>query len=394
MQAFCPERGGNRAMEVSVVMPCLNEAETVGACVKNAVRALDHAGLDGEVVVADNGSSDGSRRIAANAGARIVEVRAKGYGAALMGGIEAARGTFVIMGDADASYDFGQITEFLQKLRDGYDLVMGNRFRGGIQRGAMPFLHRYFGNPMLTFLGRFLFRSRQCGDFHCGLRAFRRDAVQRLNLRTTGMEFATEMVVKSSLHGLRITEIPTTLSPDGRTHPPHLHTWRDGWRHLRFMLLYSPTWLFLVPGVALILAGSILGGWLLTGRQVFGGVAFDVHTLLYCGVAVIVGFQAVVFHLFSKVFAINEGLLPEDHATSRLSRIFNLEIGLLLGCLFFAGGIGATVYAVRFWGSRSFGRLDPREVMRLVIPAAVLIMLGCQTVFSSFFLSILSLKRK
>jgi hypothetical protein len=271
---------------------------------------------------------------------------------------------------------------------------MGNRFRGEIKKGAMPILHRYLGNPVLSFLGNVLFHNRQCTDFHCGIRAFRRDRISALNLRTTGMEFATEMVVKSALHGLRITEIPTTLSPDGRGRPSHLRSWSDGWRHLRFMVLYSPTWLFLIPGVILMSVGGALGGWLLSGRQVFAGIAFDVHTLLYCGVAIVIGFQAVVFHFFSKVFAVNEGLLPHDRITGKLQTVFSLEMGLIAGTAFILGGITISLLAIRVWGIHSFGKLDPRQVMRLIIPAAVCMILGCQIVFSSFFLSILTLNRR
>ncbi|MBA2496813.1 MAG: glycosyltransferase family 2 protein, partial [Acidimicrobiia bacterium] len=299
-------------------MPCLNEAETLATCIVKAQRSLVELGVRGEVVIADNGSTDGSQGIARDLGARIADVPAKGYGAALSGGMHAARGRYVIMGDADDSYDFTNLGPFLERLRAGDDLVMGNRFAGGIEAGAMPKLHRYLGNPVLTALGRLLFRS-PCGDFHCGLRGVRRDAVLALDLRTTGMEYASEMVVKATLYDLAISEVPTTLSPDGRSRPPHLRTWHDGWRHLRFLLLYSPRWLFLLPGLLLMAAGTIAGALLLREPVEVGDTVFDVQTLLYCAIAIIIGFQAVVFAVFTKVFAISEGLLPED---PRLDRAF------------------------------------------------------------------------
>src|SRR5215211_8776310 len=282
---------GNRT-ELSVLMPCLNEAETLATCIKKAQKALEDLNVNGEVVIADNGSTDGSPEIAASLGARVIHVAAKGYGSALLSGIKAARGKYIIMGDADDSYDFTNLGPFLEKLRAGYELVMGNRFKGGIAPNAMPPLHKYLGNPVLTGIGRLFFRS-PCGDFHCGLRGFSKAAIQRLDLRTRGMEFASETVVKASLQGLKITEVPTTLSVDGRNRPPHLRSWRDGWRHLRFLLLYSPRWLFLYPGAFLMVAGFISGGWLLQGPVVINNVGFDVQTLLYAAAAIIIGFQAV-----------------------------------------------------------------------------------------------------
>src|SRR4026208_1307831 len=309
---------GNRT-ELSILMPCLNEAETLATCIKKAQKALDDLNVHGEVVIADNGSTDGSPEIAAVLGARVIHVAEKGYGSALLGGIEAARGKYFIMGDADDSYDFTNLGPFLEKLRDGYDLVMGNRFKGGIAPPAMPPLHKYLGNPVLTGIGRLFFRS-PCGDFHCGLRGFSKAAIQRLDLRTTGMEFARETVVKASLHGLRITEVPTTLSVDGRQRPPHLRSWRDGWRHLRFLLLYSPRWLFLYPGLLLMLLGAAVSGWLLVGPRVIDGITLDVHTFLYAAMAVIIGYQTVIFAIFTKVFAITEGLLPENPRLTMLFR--------------------------------------------------------------------------
>jgi len=380
-------------LELSVVMPCLNEAETLEACIRKAQRALQEANIAGEVVVADNGSSDGSVEIAERLGARVVNVRARGYGSALMGGIAAASGKYVVMGDADDSYDFGHIPRFVEQLRKGTDVVMGNRFRGGIKPGAMPFLHRYLGNPVLSGIGKLLFKSRM-GDFHCGLRGFSKSAFARMDLRTTGMEFASEMVVKASLLGLSVAEVPTSLSPDGRTRPPHLRTWRDGWRHLRFLLLYSPRWLFLYPGIALMLIGSLLGLWLLPAPRAVANVTFDVHTLVYAAAFVLLGFQAIAFAVFTKIFAISEGLLPPDPTLDKLFQYITLEVGLAVGCLLTFAGLATSVYAVGAWGSKHFGALDYSRTMRLVIPAATFLTLGVQTIFASFFMSVLGLRRR
>ena len=374
-------------------MPCLNEAETLAVCIEKAQRSLALDGIVGEIVIADNGSVDGSQQIATNLGARVVQVQEKGYGSALMGGIAAARGKYVIMGDADDSYDFSDLSPFVQQLRAGSDLVVGNRFRGGIKPGAMPPLHRYLGNPVLTTIGRLFFQS-PCGDFHCGLRGFRKAAISKLDLRTTGMEFASEMVVKASLNNLRIAEVPTTLSPDGRSRPPHLRTWRDGWRHLRFLLLYSPRWLFLYPGALLMLAGLIVNAWLLPGPGKIGGITFDVHTLVYAAMAILVGFQAIIFAVCTKIFAISEGLLPEDPRLNRLFHWINLEVGLIAGSFLILLGLAGSIYALDVWGQRSFGPLEPTRTLRAVIPAVTCLTLGCQIVFSSFFLSVLGLRRR
>jgi glycosyltransferase involved in cell wall biosynthesis len=379
-------------IELSVLMPCLNEAETLATCIKKAQKALADLNVAGEIVVADNGSTDGSPEIAASLGARVIHVSEKGYGSALLGGIKAARGKYIIMGDADDSYDFTNLGPFVEKLRAGYDLVMGNRFKGGIAPRAMPPLHRYLGNPVLTGIGRMFFRS-PCGDFHCGLRGFSKAAIECLDLRTRGMEFASETVVKASLHGLRITEVPTTLSVDGRNRPPHLRSWRDGWRHLRFLLLYSPRWLFLYPGLLLMLVGAVVSGWLLVGPRVVDGITFDIHTFLYAAMAIVIGYQTVIFAIFTKVFAITEGLLPEDARLKTLFTYIKLETGILAGALLLVAGIGLSVYALSFWSATSFGPLDPSRTLRLVIPAVTLIALGLQTVLSSFFLSILGLER-
>jgi glycosyltransferase involved in cell wall biosynthesis len=384
---------GSETVELSIVMPCLNEAETLATCIEKARNFLCEHNVAGEIIVADNGSTDGSQEIAAALGVRVISVAARGYGSALMGGIAAARGKYIIMGDADDSYDFSTLGPFIEKLRAGHDLVMGNRFRGGVKPGAMPPLHRYLGNPVLTFVGRLFFHS-PVGDFHCGLRGFSRDAVRKLDLQTTGMEFASEMVVKATLQRMRVTEVPTTLSPDGRSRPPHLRSWRDGWRHLRFLLLYSPRWLFMVPGALLMILGMLVGLWLIPAPRTVNGVTFDIHTLLYAAIAVIIGFQAIVFALFTKVFAISEGLLPEDKRLAKVMMHIDLEVGLLVGLMLIVFGLAGSIYAMASWDERSFGPLDPSRTLRIVIPAVTSLTLGCQILLSSFFLSILGLKRR
>jgi hypothetical protein len=384
---------GATAVEISVVLPCLNEAETLEACIREAQQGIRDAGVSGEIIVADNGSSDGSLDIAERLGVRVVNVKARGYGSALMGGIAAAFGKYVVMGDADDSYDFGHIPRFLEQLRQGADLVMGNRFLGGIQKDAMPPLHRYFGNPALTSIGRLFFKS-PVGDFYCGLRGFRKDAYERMGLRTTGMEFATEMVVKATLLKMRIAEVPTTLSPDGRSRPAHLRTWRDGWRTLRFFLLYSPRWLFLYPGIGLMLLGSALCLWLSAGPQTVGTVTFDVHTMLYGATFVLLGFQGIAFAVFTKLFAISEGLLPPVPKLDKLFSYVTLEVGLAVGILLTLAGFLSSLLAVRTWGMRNFAALDYSQTMRHIIPAALCMTLGVQTIFASFFLSVLGLPRR
>ncbi len=372
-------------VEVSIVMPCLNEAETLSTCITKAQWFLNHHHLTGEIIIADNGSTDGSQNIAAEHGVRLVQVRDRGYGSALRAGIAAARGQYIIMGDADNSYDFTQLLPFIDQLRLGYDLVMGNRFKGGIEPGAMPPLHRYLGNPVLTWIGRLFFAS-PCQDFHCGLRGFRKDAIESLGLRTTGMEFASEMVVKATLYRLKIAEVPTVLSPDGRSRAPHLRSWRDGWRHLRFLLLYSPRWLFLYPGLLLMLVGFVSTILLISGPKV--------HTLLYSSSAMLIGFQIAVFSVFTKTFGMNEGLLPKDRRFQKLLRNINLEVGLIVGTILILLGLGGTVYAFSTWQQHFFGELDPAKTMRVVIPSVTCFALGFQVVFSSFFLSVLNLKTK
>ena len=381
------------ALLVSVVLPCLNEAETLERCVRRAVETLAASGLSGEVIVADNGSSDGSQEIARRAGARVVDVPERGYGAALLGGIAAARGRHVVMGDADDSYDFGEVPAFVAKLEEGHDLVMGSRFRGRIEPGAMPFLHRWLGNPVLSFLGRLFFRV-PTSDFHCGIRGFRKEAVERIGLRTTGMEFASEMVVKAALFGLRIGEIPVTLRRDGRSRPPHLRTWRDGWRHLRFLLMYSPRWLYLWPGLLLVLAGAALLAWLFPGPRHVGAATLDVHAMLGASVMVLVGVEAITFALLAKVFAATEGFLPPDPRVSRLSKLLTLEAGLVASVLLLAAGAGLCGLVVRDWAASVFNYLDYSISMRKMIPGALLLVLGAHGLLSSFFLSILQLKRR
>lgn len=378
-------------IELSIVMPCLNEAETLAACIRKAMKFLELHHVDGEIIIADNGSTDGSQRIAEQHGARVVHVKDKGYGSALMGGIAAAKGKYIIMGDADDSYNFLNLASFLVKLREDYDLVMGNRFLGGIEQGAMPMLHRYLGNPVLTGIGRLFFGS-PVKDFHCGLRGFKKESIDRLNLQSTGMEFASEMVVKSTLHRLRITEIPTTLSPDGRSRPPHLRSWRDGWRHLRFLLIYSPKWLFLIPGVTLMLIGLILLSLLLTGPKTVSGVTFDIHTMLYAAFFVIVGFEAICFSLCSKVFAMNAGLLPRDETFFTRLEKYTLEKAIMVGAICIIAGLSGSILAVLIWENASFGELHTSITMRLIIPSLMLAFVGLQLIFSSFFLSILGIQ--
>jgi glycosyltransferase involved in cell wall biosynthesis len=388
-------RSGDRhadAVEVSIVMPCLNEVETLAVCIANARQAIEQGGYPAEIIVADNGSTDGSQLVARELGARVVDVSRKGYGSALIGGIDAAQGRFIVMGDADASYDFAAMAPLIDKLREGYDLVVGNRFLGGIEHGAMPWSHRYFGNPVLTRISSIFFHA-PVGDTHCGLRAFTKDAYERMRLRATGMEFASEMVIKAALKGMRITEVPVVLHPDGRSRAPHLRTWRDGWRHLRFMLLFSPRWLFLYPGLALLSGGLVLSALLVVGPLRIGGVRLDIHTLLVAGFVALLGYQLVLFAVFTKLFAIREGFHPPHPMLQTLLRYITLEVGLLTGTLMALGGLVALVLAVASWQSVGFGNLNPSTTMREVIPAVVLLALGTQTIFASFFISILSIER-
>jgi glycosyltransferase involved in cell wall biosynthesis len=377
--------------EVTILMPCLDEGATVGKCVEKARSFLQRAGIAGEVLVADNGSADESRALAETAGARVVAVEERGYGAALAAGIAAARGRFVIMGDADDSYDFGRLDAFVEKLREGYPLVMGNRFKGGIRKGAMPLLHRYLGNPVLSFVGRLLFRA-PVGDFHCGLRGFDREAVRSLDLRTTGMEFASELVVKAALAGWRIAEVPTVLHPDGRGRPPHLRSWRDGWRHLRFLLLFSPRWLFLYPGLALLALGISLTSALYFTPLHLLGAGLDIHSMLYASAGALLGMQLCLFALFARVFAQNAGLLPRSRGLERLLGAVTLERGMLLGLSIALCGLLWSGAAFWQWREGGFGALDPRVVMRDTIPATALMVGGMEIMLASFLLSLLNWK--
>ena len=379
------------AVELSIVMPCLDEAATIGRCIDKARGFLAENAVCGEIIVADNGSTDGSQAIARARGARIVEVAARGYGSALLGGIRAACGTYVIMGDSDDSYDFGALHGFLERLREGYDLVMGNRFAGGIAPGAMPALHRYLGNPVLSAIGRAFFHS-PCRDFHCGLRGFRRDVILGLDLQAPGMEFASEMVVKATVQGLAITEVPTTLSPDGRGRPPHLRSWRDGWRHLRFLLLFSPRWLFFYPGCALFLVGLVATAWLLPAPRRIGAVTFDIHTLFYASLAVVVGFQSMQFWVYVRIYGAHEGIVPSDPWFRSIVSVFTLEVGLMCGAAMLLIGIALGFYALGSWNEENFGVLSASQAMRFVIPSGTLILLGFQTASGAFFVSVLEIR--
>lgn len=380
-------------LELTILMPCLNEAETIQTCVTKAMGYLRSSGIRGEVVIADNGSTDGSQALAESAGARVVPIPVRGYGAAILGGIEAAHGKYVIMGDADDSYNFTALDPFVDKLRSGFDLVMGNRFLGGIKPDAMPPLHKYLGNPVLTGIGRLLFRS-PVGDFHCGLRGFSRASILSLALTSPGMEFASEMVVKATLRELRIAEVPTTLSPDGRSRPPHLRSWRDGWRHLRFLLLFSPAWLFFYPGLLLLVLGTAAMVWLLPEQRSAGDITFGVNTLVFAAAGIIGGLQAILFYVFAKTYAIRHGLLPDDPLVGRLSAVLQLEIGLIVGGVAIIAGLALAAYALGFWGLQSFGPLEPERSLRIVVPSATLLMLGLQIMLSSCLLSILQLESR
>ncbi|MSU58490.1 MAG: glycosyltransferase family 2 protein [Pedosphaera sp.] len=382
-------------VELSIVMPCLNEAETLARCIEKARTGLERAGVRGEVIVADNGSTDGSQAIGQKLGARVVPVKAKGYGSALRGGIEAAAGKWIIMGDADDSYDFSSITGFVQKLREGFDLVMGCRMpRGGgtVMPGAMPWKNRWLGNPVLSFIGRLFFKC-PAQDFHCGLRGFTKAAYEKMELQTTGMEFASEMVIKSTFKSLRIAEVPITLHKDGRSRPPHLKPWRDGWRHLRFMLIYSPRWLFLVPGLLLAAVSAVVSLVLaLKGRFAVGNVVLDVGTLAVACMTVVIGVQLTAFAFFTKVFAVAEGLLPEDPKFNRVFRVFTLEKGIVFGLFVLLGGAVLLGRAVWIWKLAGYGELSYADNLRRLIPAVTLVMLAVQIIFSSFFMSVLGLK--
>jgi len=380
-----------KELELTILMPCLDEAETIATCIDKARDYLDHSGVRGEILVADNGSTDGSPEIAAEHGARVVRVDERGYGAALKAGIKEAQGRYVIMGDADDSYDFSNLHPFVKKLRDGAELVMGNRFKGGIAPGAMPGLHKYLGNPVLSGIGRLFFKA-PVGDFHCGLRGFDRKAISTLGLESRGMEFASEMVVKATLRQKAIAEVPTTLSPDGRSRPPHLRSWRDGWRHLRFLMLFCPRWLFFYPGLLLLTAGIASMLWLEPSSRAVFGVELDVNTLTFCVVAIVCGFEAIFFSVFARAAAADLRVLPRDPLVERLRRYWTLERGLLAGGALFAIGLLATLAAVGSWGRQSFGELDPTETLRIVLPAGTALIVGLQIIFGTCLLSVLNLR--
>lgn len=380
-------------VEFTILMPCLNEEATLGKCIAEANKSIKEHRLTAEILIADNGSTDSSVSIAQSLGVRIIHVDENGYGSALNTGINAAKGKYIIMGDSDCSYDFGKLDLFISKLREGNHLVMGNRFKGGIEKGAMPFLHRYLGNPVLSFIGRLFFRS-SIGDFHCGLRGFNREAILNLGLSTTGMEFASEMVVKAVINKLKITEVPTILYPDQRNKPPHLRTWHDGWRHLRFLLIYSPNWLFFYPGILMILIGIVLSS-LLTVQQIrINDINLDIHTLLYTIALFYIGYQFITFYIFSKYYGIRRQLLPETLYFSKLFKLFNLERGILIGAILLLIGIFFSLKALFIWKNTGFGGLNPEVTLRLAIPAVFAILTGIQTILNSFFLSILGLNRQ
>ena len=378
--------------ELTIVMPCLNEAETLATCIKKAQSFFVKEQVNGEIVIADNGSTDGSQKIAEDLNARVVSIPEKGYGSALKGGIHAAKGKYVIMGDADDSYDFNNLLPYLTKLREGNDLVMGNRFKGGIKKGAMPFLHKYLGNPVLSFIGR-LFYNIKIGDFHCGLRGFSKEAFIKMKLKTTGMEFASEMIVKASLINLTIAEVPTILSKDGRTRPPHLNTWEDGWRHLRFLLLYSPKWLFFYPGLLLMLLGIITSSALIYSPITIGNITFDIHTLLFTTVSVLIGFQFILFYGLTKVYTVENDLLPKSKNYDRQFKFINLEKGLIAGAVLILIGLTLSIIASTNWYELSFGDITNSNTLRLVIPAITSMFLGVQIILFSLFFSILGLKK-
>lgn len=378
-------------LELTILIPCLNEAETLAACVAKAQAFLRRAQIAGEVLIADNGSTDNSQHIAEAGGARVIDVPMRGYGAALRAGIAAARGRYIVMGDADDSYDFARLDPFLERLRAGDDLVMGNRFRGGIEAGAMPFLHRYLGNPALSWLGRLFFRTL-LRDFHCGMRGFSRDSIAKLDLRTTGMEFASEMVVRATLVGLKISEVPTTLSKDGRSRAPHLRTWRDGWRHLKFLLLYSPRWLFLYPGMLLVVAGAILSGVLFFGPIRIGGIGFDIRTMLVACTCLIVGIQGICFATIARSFAEDMNLLPPSERYGRVLEACTLEFFVFGGAAVFVLGVVGLIAAIVQWSETHFGQLDVSSLLRVVALSTTAITVGAQLVFTGFLAGLMSIK--
>ena len=377
-------------MELTILMPCLNESRTLKTCIDKAMKFLNDNNIDGEILIADNGSTDGSQDIAKNAGARVVDIPEKGYGAALIGGCNAAFGKYVIMGDSDDSYDFLNLMPFVEKLREGYELVMGNRFKGGIEKGAMPPLHKYLGNPVLSFIGRVLYRSN-IKDFHCGLRGYNRESIMKLNLHTTGMEYASEMVVQATLHKLKICEVPTTLKKDGRDRPPHLRSWSDGWRHLTFLLMHSPNWLFLYPGFLSFIIGLLISAKIVINPIIVNNVRFDVNTLVYSAVATIVGFQLILFYVLTKKYATLTKFIPITKIDKYLIK-FTMNRGIFIGAILFLIGLIGSIVAICIWSNAGFGNLESSKMLRLTIPMLILFVCGIQLMFSSFFLGILEIK--
>ena len=380
-------------LELTILMPCLNEAETLAVCIEKAQGFLRTSGVSGEVLISDNGSTDGSQAIAEGLGARVVAAPRRGYGAALINGIEQARGRFIIMADADDSYDFVNLQPFVDRLRAGADLVMGNRFQGGIAPGAMPPLHKYLGNPVLSGIGQLFFKPG-IGDFHCGLRGFNTDRIRDLDLQTTGMEFASEMVVKASLARYRIDEVPTTLKKDGRSRPPHLRSWHDGWRHLRFLLLFAPRWLFVYPGVVAFALGAMLVTVLAFGGIRIGAIGLDVTTMVYASALCVIGYQSLLFFWLTKLYATQEGFLPASARYKSIVAKWSAERGMLTGVALFLVGIVIGVVQVIRWGSLDFGQQDAAEVVRIAIPSALAMILGFQTIFMSFFSGVLTIPRR
>jgi len=384
------ERNGGE-IELTILMPCLNEAETIGVCIDKAFSYLARSGIRGEVLVADNGSTDNSRAISSEKNARVVPVEQRGYGAALRAGITAARGRYIIMGDADDSYDFARLDDFVAKLDEGYDVVMGNRFRGGISPGAMPLLHRYLGNPLLSLIGRLFFKIK-IGDFHCGLRGFNRGRVLDLNLHTTGMEFASEMIITAALHDYAVTEVPTTLTNSGRSRPPHLRTWRDGWRHLRFLLIFSPRWLFIYPGAAIMVLGLLGAAFLFRGKvEIANGITIDIHTFLVASIAILVGLQSISLGVIARRFATTYGFLPKSERYGALFAAFSLERGLMLAFVIGLGGICGLLWAIYAWVSLSFGPIQYPLVLRVLVLSLTAVAVAIQIASTSFFLSIIDL---
>ena len=376
-------------MELTILMPCLNEAETLAICIRKAKKFLSENNIDGEVLISDNGSTDGSQDIAKAEGARVVSTDIKGYGSALINGTKNAYGKYVIMGDADDSYDFLHLMPFVEKLREGYDLVMGDRFAGGIEEGAMPWSHKYIGNPVLSFIGRLFYKSK-IRDFHCGLRGYNRESMLNLRLQTTGMEYASEMVVKSELNGLKIAEVPTTLSKDGRSRPPHLRSFRDGWRHLKFLLMYAPNWLLLYPGFIFLILGLVLGGTIVVDKITINNINFSIHTLLYCACLIIIGLSIMQMYLIVKVYAYNHNFLPKKQTDwnhkIREDRIIAIGAGIVIL------GIVLSIIAVETWKASSMGDLNAEQTMRIVIPAVLCLIVGFQSIFTGFIVGVMKIR--